>query len=79
MGTATAYETKTHLADLLRRVQRGESITITKHGVPVAKLVPVEGYGTKDVREAIEALLEFRKVNKLRGVTIKEMIEEGRN
>lgn len=38
-----AYEAKTHLSELLEKVEAGEEITITKHGAPVAKLVPVKG------------------------------------
>ena len=37
-----AYEAKTHLPALLERVQRGEQITITKHGRPIARLVPAK-------------------------------------
>ena len=37
-----AYEAKTHLSKLHEKVEAGEEITITKHGVPVAKLVPVK-------------------------------------
>ena len=39
-NTIGAYEAKTHLSELLEKVEAGEEITITKHGVPVAKLVP---------------------------------------
>jgi prevent-host-death family protein len=35
-----AFEAKTHLSKLLERAEKGESITITKHGRPVARLVP---------------------------------------
>ncbi|MDP1878253.1 MAG: type II toxin-antitoxin system prevent-host-death family antitoxin [Actinomycetota bacterium] len=35
-----AFEAKTHLSELLARVEAGESVTITKHGRPVARLVP---------------------------------------
>lgn len=35
-----SYQTKTHLADLLRRVQGGQGFTITQRGVPVADLLP---------------------------------------
>ena len=35
-----SYETKTHLADLLRRVRAGQGFTITQRGEPVADLVP---------------------------------------
>ena len=40
-STVGAFEAKTYLAALLGRVEGGESITITKHGRPVARLVPV--------------------------------------
>ena len=36
-----AYEAKTHLPKLLDRVAHGESLTITRHGKPGARLVPV--------------------------------------
>ena len=35
-----AYEAKTHLSALLDRVERGETLTITRNGRPVARLVP---------------------------------------
>ena len=35
-----AYEAKTHLPQLLDRVEGGETITITRHGRAVAKLIP---------------------------------------
>jgi prevent-host-death family protein len=39
--TIGAFEAKTHLAALLDRVAGGEEITITRHGIPAAVLVPV--------------------------------------
>lgn len=78
MATVSAYETKTHLAELLRRVQRGESITITKHGMPVARLVPVEGPRKPDVAETIAAIKELRRGLTLGGTSIRELIDEGR-
>ncbi len=77
--TVGSYEAKTHLSALLERVAKGETITITKHGVPVAKLVPVgDGKPKRDVKQVIEELLEFRKQHSLGGLSIREMIEEGR-
>lgn len=35
-----AFEAKTHLSALLERVQQGEQIVITRHGRPVARLMP---------------------------------------
>ena len=40
MESIGAYEAKTHLPRLLDRIARGESLTITRHGRPVARLVP---------------------------------------
>jgi prevent-host-death family protein len=41
MDTIGAFEAKTHLSTLLDRVAKGEKITITRHGVPSAMLVPI--------------------------------------
>lgn len=71
------YEAKTQLARLLDQVERGETITITRHGRPVARLTPVEGR-RRSVAETIDAIREFRKGNRLDGLTIREMIDEGR-
>jgi prevent-host-death family protein len=79
MQTVGAYEAKTHLPELLDRVAKGETITITKHGKPVAQLVPAQAK-KPDVRQVIDDMLEFRdKANvTLGGITIRELIEEGR-
>jgi prevent-host-death family protein len=34
-------EAKTHLSELIEQVSRGEEVTITKRGKPVARLTPV--------------------------------------
>jgi len=78
MKTVGAYEAKTHLPRLLEEVARGETITITKHGVPVARLVPAEEQPTRTTDEVIAELKEFRRTHKLGDVTIRELIEEGR-
>jgi prevent-host-death family protein len=78
METVGSYEAKTHLPQLLERVAKGETITITKHGVPVARLVPVETKAQPDVKRTIEAILEFRQAHPLKGEDLKEWINEGR-
>ena len=40
MESVGSFEAKTHLPQLLERVAQGEEFTITKHGKPVARLVP---------------------------------------
>ena len=69
-----AYEAKTHFSQLLDRVENGERITITKHGRPVAMLVPAEPAKKRPVADVIEEILEFRKGNRLNGLKIKDMI-----
>ena len=78
METIGAYEAKTHLPRLLKRVAKGEKITITKHGVPVAILQPPDSSRTKDPKTVIRQLRAFRKRHKLGRVSLKRMIEEGR-
>ncbi len=73
-----AYEAKTHLPRLLDEVAGGESITITKHGVAVAVLVPAVQPAAVSIREAIDGLRAVRARNRLDGVTIRELIDEGR-
>jgi prevent-host-death family protein len=77
MRQVGVYDAKTHLPRLLDAVERGETITITRHGRPVAKLVPVRER-QRSVEEVIEELREFRKRHPLRGLKIKDLIEEGR-
>lgn len=79
MQTIGAYEAKTHFGQLLDAVARGETITITKHGVPVAMLIPSPEAAHPDVEAMIDAWLEERKGITLGDdLTIREMIEEGR-
>ncbi len=78
METVGAYEAKTHLPKLLERVMKGDRITITKHGVPIAVLQPFEPDKRIDSRSVILEILKFREKNNLSGLSIREMIEEGR-
>ncbi len=73
-----AYEAKTHLPRLLDEVARGERITITKHGMPVAVLVPLGVVRDIDIDAFMARMREFRKGNVLGDVTIRELIDEGR-
>jgi len=78
MNSVGAYEAKTQLSKLLERVMKGERITITKHGVPVAVLQPPDSGKTADVKTVISEILKFRKKHSLRGHPLKDLIEEGR-
>ena len=79
MASVGTFEAKTHLSDLLDRVSRGERITITRHGVPAALLIPVEEKETKLThREIVEGMRALRKRVKPGKISVREMVKEGR-
>jgi prevent-host-death family protein len=78
METVGTFEAKTHLTRLLERVAAGEQITITRHGTPIARLVPVKPGSTGQLRETIARLKEFSRGQTLGGLKIKDLINEGR-
>lgn len=78
MKTVGAYEAKTHLPRLLDEVAAGSEITITKHGVPVAVLVPATRPTPARVREAVDGLRAFRAQHRQAAGSIRELIEDGR-
>ena len=78
METIGAYEAKTHLPQLLKRVSRGEKITITRHGVPVATLQAPDAHLKCPTAEVIAELREFRRKHRLGKLSIRDLIEEGR-
>ena len=78
-----AYDAKTRLSELLDRVERGEQIVITRHGKPIARLIPEGGYDRAAALAAVEELTRFREELAARGVrfTTKEILamrDEGR-
>ena len=79
MERVGAYEARTHLSKLLNRVARGESLTITRHGKPVAKLVPIANNRDR-AREAAARIFERRRHLKLAPVAelMKTVHEEHR-
>jgi prevent-host-death family protein len=80
MKTVGAYEAKTHFSELLAEVAAGATVEITKHGTPVASRVPVRN----DFAAAAAAIDEWERyrdehnVNLGGGITIRELIEDGR-
>jgi len=73
-----SYEAKTKLPELLRQVKTGKSFTITNHGKAIADLVPSVSVKAKDKVAAAEKLKAFMRADPVRGVNIKDLIDEGR-
>ena len=61
MQTIQASEAKTHFLRLLDRVERGETIVITRHGKPVARITPQTEIDRERVQQTIEGMRELRK------------------
>ena len=78
MTQVGAFEAKTHLPKLLEQVRQGASFVITKHGHPVAELIPVRTSDSETVRTAIEGLRSFQQRHTLDGLSVRELVEEGR-
>ncbi len=78
-NTVGAYEAKTHLAELLEKVEAGDEITITRHGTPVARLIPVTKHSTASERAAaVGRIQKLGQSLSLGGLKIKDLIREGR-
>ncbi len=78
MPSVGAYEAKTHLPRLLEEVATtGKTYVITRHGVPVARLVPIRT-GAAKPGDVIRELRRARQDSELGELTIRELIDEGR-
>jgi prevent-host-death family protein len=74
-----ASEAKTHFLRILDDVERGETVTITRHGKTVARIIPEVQSDPERIRAAIEQMREFRK--QTGRMTLKEILsarDEGR-
>jgi prevent-host-death family protein len=78
MTTVGAFDAKTHLTALLRRVSKGETIRITRRGIPIAKLVPADAGEQEDPGQLVREIRELRKTINLGKITTRELINEGR-
>lgn len=85
MNEIGAFEAKNTLGTLLDRVERGEEIVITRHGKPVARLVPnTRGADQSRAREASDRIrkranrLQQRKPDSFNWDTLKKLRDHGR-
>lgn len=73
-----AFEAKTHLAELLDKVQRGDRVVITRRGVPVAVLVPPGEIEGRQVAEVISRIRTLRERARRPYVATRELRDAGR-
>jgi prevent-host-death family protein len=76
MDTIGSFAAKANFSALLKRVERGEQIVITRRGKPVARLVPIARPGRTS--DAMAKLRELRKGTILGSLSWKELRDAGR-
>jgi prevent-host-death family protein len=77
MREVGAFEAKTHLSELLAAVEAGETVTITRRGKAIARLVPIHGGRS----HRLEALTRLRALGEGVGISAYELLamrDEGR-
>jgi len=79
MKQIQASQAKAQFAELLDQVERGETVLITRHGKPIARLVREEDERRAD---ALRAMAEIKELRKRAGrATVEEILawrDEGR-
>lgn len=77
--TLPVQEAEARLSALIAEVAKGGEVVLTDQGVPMARLVaPVAGFDREKARAAAAALLDASRGLSLGGLTIRDMIDEGR-
>ncbi|MBV8030837.1 MAG: type II toxin-antitoxin system prevent-host-death family antitoxin, partial [Betaproteobacteria bacterium] len=80
--TVGSFEAKTKLAELLDKVEAGETVTITRRGTAIAQLVPVRAADERDRQRALIEKLKRWRIGKDRGAkagtSVAELIRAGR-
>lgn len=75
MQQVTATEAKAHLAELLRRVERGETVSITRHGETVAHMVPAAAGDSAGRRQAVDRFRRRRGAWTPAGMSTAEILD----
>ena len=74
-----AFEAKTHLSELLDRVERGEELVITRRRPAGGAARPVPAmHGSGDAAEAVKRLRALRRGQHLGGIDWRELRDAGR-
>ena len=75
-----AFEAKTHFSRIIEKAEQGADFIVTRRGKPVAMILPLERKPEMTRMEAMEQLMEMRKLyrGKPGSFNIREAIEEGR-
>lgn len=78
MVEVSMFEAKTRLSALVELVRRGQEVVITRHGNPVARLLPYQTEDEAHVRAAADGLLTMRRDCRLGDTDWKALRDAGR-
>lgn len=81
------FEAKTHLSEVVSRVEAGEEIVITRHNKPVARIVPIRSDAPFDVERRRRAVAALRQLGReiarthgpLTGEDMAQLVREARD
>ncbi|MDR0457394.1 MAG: type II toxin-antitoxin system prevent-host-death family antitoxin [Treponema sp.] len=75
-----AFEAKTNFSQILNKTAQGNDFIVTRRGKAVAKIIPFEKKPEMTFKEAVDQLVEMRKLyrGKPGSFNIRAAIEEGR-
>ena len=77
MKSVSESELAATAIDLMRSVEQGEEILITRDGAPFARIVPV-ARAAQDFEAARERMRARRQRLSLGGLSLRDLIDEGR-
>jgi prevent-host-death family protein len=72
----SAYDAKTDLPKLIERVSRGERFVITRHGKPVAQLIPYESDAGGALEATMAQVKSIRSRLATKGVRLSDLLDE---
>ncbi len=72
------YDARARLSELVERVQSGEEVVLTRHGEPVARLVPEKPRRKRSRAAAVTRIRALARKLDIREVDVRKLIEEGR-
>jgi len=72
MRDIQASEAKTHLPQILDEVERGETVRITRHGRPIARIVPEISRRQTEIDKAIANIRALRR--RTGKITLEELL-----
>ena len=84
MQAIAVYEAKNRFSEMIAAVEHGEEITITRHGMPVARLVAIgttEPPALAQRQRVVSAMQQLRAVgaDSALGCTVQQAIQAGRD